>query len=98
MALPAPVDRRHRKAARTQVAHRLEIFFDALGAAVKETHGALAVERWRPARKAQLGAIGRLDGPGHDVVRNRVGGDGNQRHGKGETAWKGLRRVRKLLK
>ena len=82
MALPAPVDHRHRKAAVAQVAHGLEIFFDLLAAAGEDADGALAARRRSPARKAQLGAIRRLDGAADDVLRNRIGGNRDERHGR----------------
>src|SRR6185295_15495673 len=91
MALPAPVDHRHRKAAIAQVAHGLEIFFDLLGAAGENADGALAARRRRPARKAQFGAVGRLDGARDDVLRSRVGWNRNERHGEtaiGGKGWK----------
>ena len=80
MALPAPVDHRHRKAAVAQIAHRLEIFLDLLAAPAEDADRALAPGRRRPARKPQLGAIGGLDGARNDVLRNRIGGDGDERH------------------
>ena len=51
MALPAPVDHRHREAAVAQVAHRFEIFFDLLAATGEDADRALAARRRRPARK-----------------------------------------------
>ncbi len=56
-ALPAPVERRDRKAARAQLAHRLEIFLDELGAALEQADRPLAARRRMPARKAQLHAV-----------------------------------------
>ena len=82
MALPAPVDGRHRKAAVAQVAHGLEIFLDQLAAALKHADRALATRRRRPARKAQLGAVRRLDGAADDVFGNGIGGNGDERHGE----------------
>ena len=80
MPLAAPVDHRHRKSAIAQVAHRLEIFFDLLAAPGEDADRALAPRRRRPAREPQLGAVGRLDGAGDDVLRNRIGGDRDERH------------------
>ena len=82
MALPAPVDHRHRETAIAQVAHRLEIFFDLLAAAGEDADRALAVGRRRPARKAQFRAVRRLDGAGDDVLRNGIGGNRDERHGQ----------------
>ncbi len=62
MALAAPVDHRHREAAVAQVAHRLEILLDLLAAPGEDADRALAAWRRRPAREAQFGAVGRLDG------------------------------------
>src|SRR3954470_20569079 len=81
MALPAPVDRRHREAAVAQVAHGLEIFLDRFAAPLEDAHRALASRRRRPARKAQFRAVRGLDGAADDVLRNRIGGDRDQRHG-----------------
>src|SRR5436309_3064329 len=88
MALAAPVDHRHRKTAVAQVAHGLEIFFDLLAAPGEDADRALAARRRRPAREAQFGAIRRLDGAADDVVRNRVGRDGDERHGRVRLGWK----------
>ena len=89
MALPAPVDHGHRKAAVAQVAHRLEIFLDLLAAAGEDADRALAARRRRPARKAQFGAVGRPDGAGDDVFRNGIGGNRDERHGRGRIGEKG---------
>ncbi len=53
-ALAAPVERRDRKSPRAQIAHRLEIFFDPLAAALKDAHGAAPARRRLPARIAQV--------------------------------------------
>ena len=53
-ALAAPIERRDRKAARAQIAHGLEIFFDPFAAALEDAHRAAAAGRRLPARKAQV--------------------------------------------
>src|SRR6187401_3501456 len=59
-ALPPPVHCRDGKAAGAQLAHGLEILLDEFGAALEQTHGALAA-RWRtPARKANTDAVARF--------------------------------------
>ncbi|MGY3426833.1 hypothetical protein ACVWZW_007337 [Bradyrhizobium sp. F1.13.4] len=80
VALPAPVDHRHRKAAVAQIAHGLEILFDLLTASGEDADGALAVRRRRPARKAQLDAIRGFDGAADDVFGNGIGWYRDQRH------------------
>ena len=50
-ALAAPVERRDGKAAGAQIAHGLEIFFDALGAALENADRALAPGRRRQRAK-----------------------------------------------
>ena len=79
-ALPAPVERRDGKAARAQFAHRLEIFFDELGAALEEADRALAAGRRMPAREAQAHAVARLERAGDDIFGHRIGGNGNEIH------------------
>src|SRR5882757_4273199 len=92
MTLAAPVDHRHRETALAQVAHGFEIFLYLLAAPGEDADGALAPGRRRPARETQFGAIGGLDGTADDVLRNRIGGDGDKRHGMrnrlGEKGWK----------
>ena len=56
MALPAPVDHRHRKAAVAQVAHGLEIFLDLFAAPGEDADRALAA---RPAAPSARSAIRR---------------------------------------
>src|SRR3569833_1509208 len=65
---------------RAQVAHRLEVFFDALGAALHDHDRSLAARRRRPPRKAQTDAVRRLDRAGDDLVWNRSGGNGDEFH------------------
>src|ERR1700730_328489 len=89
MTLASPVDHRHRKAAVAQIAHRLEIFFDLLGAPGEDADGALAARRRRPARKAQFRAVGGLDGAGDVVFRNLIGGNGDERHGRNRLGGEG---------
>ena len=79
--LSAPVERGHRKAARAQIAHGLEIFFDEFGTPLEQAHGTLASSRWRPACITQGHAIGRLQGPADHVLGHRIGRDGDERHG-----------------
>ena len=61
--LPAPVQRRHRKAAGIQIAHDLEVFLDEFGAPLEQADRALAPRRRRKPRKSKPAAVGRLDGP-----------------------------------
>src|SRR5258705_5394901 len=79
-SLPAPVERRDCEPARAQIAHGLEVFLDELGAALKQADGALASRRRRAARKAQLDTIGRSDCPSQRILRQRIGGYGNEVH------------------
>ena len=79
-ALTAPIERRDRKAARAQIAHRLEIFFDPFGAALQDAHRAATPGRRLPARKAQGHAIGRFEHAGDEIVRNRIGGNRDEFH------------------
>src|SRR6202166_4959263 len=88
--LPAPVDHRHRETAVAQVAHGLEIFLDLLAAPGEDANRALAAGRRRPARKAQFGAIRRLDGAGDDIVRDWIGGNRDERPGGGAARQKAL--------
>src|SRR5579859_2039868 len=81
MSLAAPVDGRDRKPSLAQIAHGLEIFFDVLAAPLEDANRALAVGRWRPARKSDFGAVRGLDCPGNGIFRNRVGGNRDERHG-----------------
>ena len=78
--LPAPIDRGDRKAARAQIAHGLEIFLDELGAALEQADRALAPGRRRPAREAHGYAVAGLEHAGDDVVRHRIGGNGDKVH------------------
>ncbi len=78
--LPAPVEGRDREAARAQIAHGLEIFFDVFGAALQHDHGALAARRRFPAAKAQRYPVRGLDGAGQPVVGHRIGGNGDEFH------------------
>src|SRR5579862_1218977 len=50
--LAAPIERRHRKSARPQVTHGLEILFDPFAASLKDANGAAATRRRLPARIA----------------------------------------------
>src|SRR3954468_12834273 len=90
MPLATPVDHGHGKAAVAQVAHGLEIFFDLLAAPGEHAHRALAPRRRRPARETQLGAVRRLDRAADDVLRHRIGGNGDERHGAGRLGKEGL--------
>ena len=80
VALPAPVDHGNREAAVAQIAHGLEILLDLLAAPGEDADSALAAHRRRPACKAQLRAVGRLDGAADQVFRNGIGGNRDQRH------------------
>ena len=73
-SLPAPVERGDGEAARAQVAHGLEIFLDELGAALEQADRALAARRRRPARKAQIHPVGRLEGSRDDVSGTGLAG------------------------
>ncbi len=68
-ALPAPVDRRDREAARAQVAHGLEVFFDELGASLEQADGALAPGRRLPAGEAKLDPVAGLERAGRPPLR-----------------------------
>ena len=93
-ALPAPIERRHRKTARAQVAHGFEIFLDVFGAPLQHDHRALAPGRRRPAGKAQSDPVRGLDGAGHHVVGHRIGGNGDEFHeGQNEPGRAGLRLI-----
>ncbi len=78
--LPAPVEGRDRKAARAEIAHDLEIFFDEFGAPLKNAHRSLASGRRRPARIAQQDAVRRLQHRGRRIFGDRIGGNRDQSH------------------
>jgi hypothetical protein len=80
-ALAAPIERRDGKAARAQIAHRLEIFFDPLAAALQNDHRALAPGRRQPTGEAQAHAGGRFQFAGDEIVRDRIGWNGDEFHG-----------------
>src|SRR5262245_10290510 len=63
-SLSAPVEDRDREAAGAQIAYGLEILLDEFRAPRKQTDGALASWRRRPARETQRHPIGRLEGSG----------------------------------
>ena len=63
-SLPAPVERRHRKAAGAQFARGLVIFLDELGTPLKDADRALAARWRRPAREPQFDAVRRLQSAG----------------------------------
>ena len=90
-ALAAPVERRHREAARAQLAHRLEILLDELGAALEHADRAFAAGRRMPARKAQVDAVARLERARDDVLGHRIGRNGDEIHGHAQVA--GLRLI-----
>jgi hypothetical protein len=74
-ALASPVKHRDRKPARAQFPYGLKIFFDELGAALKDADCPLAA-RWRmPARKPQRHTVAGLDGARDHVLGHRIGGD-----------------------
>ena len=80
-ALAAPIERRDGKAARAQIAHRLEIFFDPLAAALKNAPRCRCV---RPAAASGQSASSRrrrFQRAGDEIVRNRIGGDRDEFHG-----------------
>ena len=79
-ALPAPVERRHRKAPRAQIADGLEVFLDELGAALKQADGSLAPRRRRPAGIAKFDPVAGLEGAGHRPFGHRIGGNIDQGH------------------
>jgi hypothetical protein len=79
-ALPAPIKRGNRKAARAQLAHGLEIFLDEFGAALEQADRALAAGRRMPTREAQADAVAGLDCAGNDIVRHRIGWDRDEIH------------------
>jgi hypothetical protein len=73
-ALPAPIQGRHGKSARAQIADQLEILLDELGPALKNADGALAAGRRLPARIPERHPVGRLQhGGGHAFGRRVLG-------------------------
>ena len=85
-ALPAPIERRHRKASRPQVAHRLKILLDELRPTLQHANRAFAARRRQPTRVAQTHAVRRLKGAGNGVLGRGIGGNGDEFHGAGGVA------------
>src|SRR6516162_7205869 len=83
-ALAAPIQRGDGKTACAQIAHGLEIFFDELGAALKQADRSPAAGRRRPARKAKREPVAGLQGSRNATVGYRVGRNGYEVHSGGE--------------
>src|SRR5215471_18783686 len=56
-SLAAPVKRRHRKAARMEIARHLEIFFDELGTSLKDANRPPATQWRRPTREPDRDSV-----------------------------------------
>ena len=81
-ALPAPIERGNREAARAQIADGLKILLNKFGAP-------LASLRRCPAGIPQRDPVKRLQSSRDDVVGCWIGGNGDERHGPATKAKRG---------